>query len=52
MKKVVDIARVMDGNVLEQVCMLGGSIGKDDLTEYVLNRAKDSMLPVVQYELL
>lgn len=51
-KKVVDISRIMDGNVRGTgVHACGVIIGKDDLTEYVpLARAKDSMLPVVQYE--
>jgi len=51
-KKVVDIARTLDGNVRSTgVHACGVIIGKDDLSNHVpMARAKDSILPLVQYD--
>ena len=51
-KKVVDIARTLDGNVRSTgVHACGVIIGREDLSNYVpMARAKDSILPLVQYE--
>ncbi|MGD9493646.1 MAG: DNA polymerase III subunit alpha [Bacteroidales bacterium] len=51
-KKVVDIARTLDGNVRSTgVHACGVIIGKDDLSDHVpMARAKDSILPLVQYD--
>lgn len=51
-KNIVDIARTLEGNVRSTgVHACGVIIGKDDLSDFVpLARAKDSILPLVQYE--
>ncbi len=51
-KSIVDIAKTLDGNVRSTgVHACGVIIGKEDLSDFVpLARAKDSMLPLVQYE--
>ncbi|HBG69241.1 MAG TPA: DNA polymerase III subunit alpha [Bacteroidales bacterium] len=51
-KKVVDIARTLDGNVRSTgVHACGVIIGREDLSNYVpMARAKDSILPLVQYD--